>query len=31
MDLLANVPNWDEIERNLDSKFGELNQGISQG
>ena len=31
MDLLANVPSWDEIERNLDCKFGELNQGISQG
>jgi hypothetical protein len=31
MDLLANVPNWDEIERNLDYKFGELNQSISQG
>jgi len=31
MDLLANVPNWDEIERNLDYKFGELNQSVSQG
>ena len=31
MDFLANVPNWDEIERNLDSKFGELNQSFSQG
>ncbi|MFG0272193.1 DUF6861 domain-containing protein [Pseudomonas sp. zjy_14] len=31
MDLLAHVPSWDDIERNLDQKFGELNQSISHG
>jgi len=28
MDLLKSVPTRDEIERNLDSKFSELNQSI---
>lgn len=28
MDLLANVPSWGEIERNLDQKFSYLNQSI---
>jgi hypothetical protein len=31
MDLLAHVPSWDDIERNLDHKFGELNQSVSHG
>jgi hypothetical protein len=31
MDLLANVPSWDDIERNLDDKFNALNQGVSSG
>ncbi|MBP1127139.1 MULTISPECIES: polymorphic toxin type 46 domain-containing protein [Pseudomonas] len=31
MDLLANIPSWDDIERNLDQKFGELNQGVNEG
>ncbi|WP_024692892.1 DUF6861 domain-containing protein [Pseudomonas syringae] len=31
MDLLANVPSWDDIERNLDDKFNTLNQGYSDG
>ncbi|WP_414157165.1 DUF6861 domain-containing protein [Pseudomonas sp. BNK-15] len=31
MDLLANVPNWSDIERNLDQKFSEVNQSINQG
>ncbi|WP_346830271.1 polymorphic toxin type 46 domain-containing protein [Pseudomonas abietaniphila] len=31
MDLLAHVPSWDDIERNLDHKFSELNQSVSQG
>lgn len=31
MDLLTHVPSWDDIERNLDQKFGELNQSISHG
>lgn len=29
MDLLAYVPDWDDIERNLDHKFSQLSQGIS--
>ena len=28
MDFASNVPTWDEIERNLETKFGELNQSI---
>ncbi|EKT4468337.1 hypothetical protein QEL93_003766 [Pseudomonas putida] len=28
MDLLNQIPTWDEIERNLETKFGELNQSI---
>lgn len=28
MDFLNNIPTWDEIERNLETKFGELNQSI---
>ncbi|MDH1551417.1 MULTISPECIES: DUF6861 domain-containing protein [Pseudomonas] len=28
MDFLNRIPTWDEIERNLETKFGELNQGI---
>ncbi|QJI43974.1 hypothetical protein HKK52_24435 [Pseudomonas sp. ADAK2] len=31
MDLLANIPSWDDIERNLDYKFNTLNQGYSDG
>jgi hypothetical protein len=31
MDLLAHVPSWDDIERNLDHKFSELNQSVSYG
>ena len=31
MDLLANVPSWDDIERNLDHKFGAINQSIDRG
>lgn len=31
MDFLANIPNWDDIERNLDHKFGAINQSIDQG
>ncbi|WP_062387701.1 DUF6861 domain-containing protein [Pseudomonas abietaniphila] len=31
MDLLAHVPSWDDIERNLDHKFSELNQSVSHG
>lgn len=31
MDLLANIPSWDDIERNLDQKFGELNQSVNEG
>jgi hypothetical protein len=31
MDLLANVPSWDDIERNLDHKFSALNKSIDQG
>ncbi|MBP1146030.1 hypothetical protein JOE33_002953 [Pseudomonas sp. PvP027] len=31
MDLLANVPSWDDIERNLDDKFNTLNQAYSDG
>lgn len=31
MDLLANIPNWNDIERNLDDKFNTLNQGYSDG
>ncbi|SET27452.1 DUF6861 domain-containing protein [Pseudomonas graminis] len=31
MDFLANIPSWDDIERNLDHKFGALNQSIDQG
>ena len=29
MDLLANIPSWDDIERNLDQRFNELNQGVN--
>ncbi|MER2297296.1 MULTISPECIES: DUF6861 domain-containing protein [Pseudomonas] len=28
MDFTSKVPTWDEIERNLENKFGELNQSI---
>ncbi|MGZ9708617.1 DUF6861 domain-containing protein [Pseudomonas sp. GNP013] len=31
MGLLANIPSWDDIERNLDQKFGELNQSVNEG
>ncbi|MFJ3485586.1 polymorphic toxin type 46 domain-containing protein [Pseudomonas sp. NPDC090202] len=31
MDLLAHVPSWDDIERNLDHKFSELNQSVNHG
>lgn len=31
MDLLANVPNWDDIERNLNDKFNALTKGVSSG
>ncbi|NWC93008.1 MULTISPECIES: polymorphic toxin type 46 domain-containing protein [unclassified Pseudomonas] len=31
MDLLANIPSWDDIERNLDQKFGALNQSVNEG
>lgn len=31
MDLLANVPIWADVERNLDQKFSELNQGVNEG
>ncbi|WP_243055716.1 MULTISPECIES: DUF6861 domain-containing protein [Pseudomonas] len=31
MDLLANVPSWSDVERNLDQKFSAVNQSISQG
>ncbi|MFC6337565.1 hypothetical protein GIR22_23650 [Pseudomonas sp. CCM 7891] len=31
MDLLTNIPSWDDIERNLDQKFGELNQSVDEG
>ncbi|RMV88594.1 DUF6861 domain-containing protein [Pseudomonas amygdali] len=31
MDLLANVPKWDDIERTLDNKFNHLNQSFDQG
>jgi hypothetical protein len=31
MDLLANVPSWADVERNLDQKFSELNQGVNDG
>jgi hypothetical protein len=31
MDLLANVPIWADVERNLDQKFSELNQGVHEG
>ena len=31
MDLLAHVPSWDDIERNLDDKFSVLNQSVSNG
>ncbi|GLO49148.1 hypothetical protein D3C76_658730 [compost metagenome] len=31
MDLLANVPSWDDIERNLDQTFNDLNQSVSVG
>lgn len=28
MDFVSKVPTWDEIERNLETKFGELNQSV---
>ncbi|MDU8541482.1 DUF6861 domain-containing protein [Pseudomonas syringae group sp. J248-6] len=31
MDLLANVPKWEDIERTLDNKFNHLNQSFDQG
>lgn len=31
MDFLANIPSWDDIERNLDQTFGDLNQSIDKG
>ncbi|WP_263261072.1 DUF6861 domain-containing protein [Pseudomonas sp. RIT-PI-S] len=31
MELLAHVPSWDDIERNLDHRFSELNQSVSNG
>jgi uncharacterized membrane protein YkoI len=31
MDLLANVPSWDDVERNLDQKFDALNQSVNEG
>lgn len=30
-DLLALVPNWGDIERNLDQKYSDLNQSVSNG
>ncbi|HEX8590563.1 DUF6861 domain-containing protein [Pseudomonas sp.] len=30
-DLLALVPSWGDIERNLDQKYSELNQSVSDG
>lgn len=30
-DLLALVPSWGDIERNLDHKYSELNQSVSNG
>ena len=30
-DLLALVPSWGDIERNLDQKYSELNQSVSNG
>lgn len=31
MDLLANIPSWGDIERNLDQKFSDLNQSVNEG
>ncbi|HEX8587877.1 DUF6861 domain-containing protein, partial [Pseudomonas sp.] len=31
MDFFANLPSWGDIERNLDQKFSELNQGVDDG
>ncbi|WP_432213768.1 DUF6861 domain-containing protein [Pseudomonas graminis] len=31
MDFFANLPGWGDIERNLDQKFSELNQGVDDG
>lgn len=31
MDLLANIPSWGDIERNLELKFSELNQSVDSG
>ncbi|CAI8705728.1 hypothetical protein EMIT0194P_100143 [Pseudomonas serbica] len=31
MDLLTNLPSWDDIERNFDQKFNALNEGIDDG
>ncbi|MDZ3991659.1 DUF6861 domain-containing protein [Pseudomonas sp. Teo4] len=31
MDLLANIPSWGDIERNLEQKFSELNQSVDSG
>lgn len=30
MDFLRNVPSWDDVERNLDDRFNELNQSIDR-
>ena len=31
MDLLTNLPSWDDIERNFDQKFNALNEGVDNG
>jgi hypothetical protein len=31
MDLLTNLPSWDDIERNFDQKFNALNEGVDDG
>lgn len=30
-DLLIQVPSWDDVERNLERRFSELNQSVSHG
>jgi hypothetical protein len=31
MDFLKHVPSWDDVERNLDHRFNEINQSIDHG
>jgi hypothetical protein len=31
MDLLDNLPSWDDVERNFDQKFNALNQAVDSG